>query len=392
VPRGKVRLRRARLALLLGEVVPDQEVESILARLGMQVQRDVDGWQVVPPAFRFDIALEVDLIEEIARVHGYDQITPRQGGQATRLGESPAAQVGAGVLRAVLVQRGYQEAMTYSFVDRERDRLLAGGREGVPLVNPLSADLAVMRQSLWPGLVQALGNNLARQQRRVRLFEAGVRFIPGSTGMTEESVIAGVACGTVFPEQWGSPGPATDFYDVKADIEALLALVGLPGEFDWVADAHPALHPGRSARLRRRGQHVGWLGSLHPSLVKPCGLDEAPLLFEVSLLPLSTATVVACQELSRFPGVRRDIAVVVNRDTPVGRLVAVASEAAGPALREVVVFDIFAGEHIDAGEKSVALGLILQETSRTLTDADIDKIIGGVIQRLATDFSAKMRE
>ncbi|MBL8202511.1 MAG: phenylalanine--tRNA ligase subunit beta [Chromatiales bacterium] len=390
--RPPVNLRRARLARVLGEAVPDPEVEGILVRLGMEVTPDGEGWQVQPPAFRFDISIEVDLIEEIARVHGYDRIAPRPGTQATKLGEAPSTRVSPDILRAVLVQRGYQEAITYSFVDRERDRLLAGGREGVPLANPLTADLAVMRQSLWPGLIQALGHNLSRQQRRVRLFEAGVRFIPGAGGMAEESVLAGIAVGTSVPEQWGEPARSTDFHDVKADLQAVLAVVGAAGEFDWVADTHPALQPGRTARVRRRGQHLGWLGYLHPSLVKPCGLEEAPLLFELNLGSLAAATVTAYQELSRFPAVRRDVAVLVKRDTPVGSLVGAVTDAAGPALREVVVFDIFAGEHIDAGEKSVALGLILQETSRTLTDAETDNIVGGVVQRLARDFGARMRE
>ncbi len=390
--RQPVYLRRGRLALLLGEAVADRDVEGILARLGMQVKPDRDGWQVQPPAFRFDIAVEVDLIEEVARVHGYDRIAARQGTQTTTLGQASSTRVSADVLRAALVQRGFQEAVTYSFVDRELDRLLAGGKEGVPLVNPLSADLAVMRQSLWPGLVQALRHNLSRQQRRVRLFELGVRFIPGPAGLTEEPVLAGIAVGTALPEQWGERARPTEFHDVKADLEAVLDIVGLKAEFDWLADVHPALQPGRTARFRRRGQQLGWVGSLHPRLVRPCGLEEAPLLFELDLNALTVATVAACQEPSRFPAVRRDIAVLVKRDTPVGSLVDAVTDAAGSALREVVVFDIFAGDHIEAGQKSVALGLILQETSRTLTDAETDKIISGVVQRLASDFSARMRE
>jgi len=390
--RPPVTLRRSRLALVLGEVVPDRDVESILSRLGMHVTDNVDGWQVQPPAFRFDIAIEVDLIEEIARVHGYDRIAPRQGIQAMTLGSAPSTRVGSGSLRAALVQRGYQEAVTYSFVDREQDRLLAGGEEGIPLVNPLSVDLAVMRQSLWPGLVHALRHNISRQQRRVRLFEMGVRFIPGPDGMIEESVLAGIVVGTPMPEQWGVPARQVDFHDVKADLEAILGSVGAQAEFSWAAAVHPALQPGRTARLSRQGRHLGWLGSLHPSLIRPCGLEEAPLLFELNLESLTAATVAAYQELSRFPAVRRDIAVLVKHDTPVGSLVGSVTDAAGSTLREVVVFDIFAGEHIEAGEKSVALGLILQETSRTLTDAETDKIISGVVQRLARDFGARMRE
>jgi phenylalanyl-tRNA synthetase beta chain len=391
-PRSPVTLRRARLAQVLGDAVPDQAVETILRRLSMAVDVLAGGWQVRPPAFRFDIAVEVDLIEEVARVYGYDRIATRPGAQTTQLGEAPATRVSMDLLRGAFVQRGYQEVMTYSFVEREQDRIFAGGRDGVPLVNPLSAELAVMRQGLWPGLVQALRHNLARQQRRVRIFEVGVRFHPDAAGLAEEVVLSGLALGSAVPEQWGESARPVDFFDVKSDLEAMLAMLGAPQEFDWVADVHPALHPGIAARLSRRGEHVGWLGALHPGLTKQSGLDEAPIMFELAASGLSNVTLAAYQGLSRFPAVRRDIAVLVARATPVAGLVAAVRDAAGPALREVVVFDIFAGEHIDAAQKSVALGLILQETSRTLTDDDGDQIVAAVVQRLAADFGAKIRE
>lgn len=390
-PPGPVVLRRTRLALVLGHAVPDPEVEGILKRLGMLVEVHADGWRVAPPAFRFDITVEVDLIEEIARVYGYERIPPLPGQQSTELGNAPAAQVSLGQLKVALVQRGYQEAITYSFVDREQDRLFAGGQAGVPLVNPISTELAVMRQGLWPGLVQALQHNLARQQRRVRLFEAGVRFVTSGTGLVEELVISGVAAGTALPEQWGEPSRPVDYFDVKSDLEAILGMAGDPDEFSWSADQHPALHPGRSARLRRHGKHLGWIGDVHPGLVKAAGLDAAPVVFELTASVLMAATMSGYQGLSHFPAVRRDLAVVVAGDTPVARLVTAARDAAGAVLREVVVFDIFAGEHIDSGQKSVALGLILQETSRTLTLVDADEISGRVVQRLAKDFSAKIR-
>jgi len=392
LPRGPVTLRRARLARVLGDEVPDTAVEKILRGLGMAVEAVVEGWQVQPPAFRFDIAVEVDLIEEIARVHGYDRIAMHPGMQATRLGEAPAALVSTDLLRATLVQMGYQEAITYSFIEREQDRLFAGGQQGVALLNPLSAELAVMRQSLWPGLVQALKHNLARQQRRVRLFEAGIRFLPGPDGLVEEEVLAGLAAGAVVPEQWGCSARPLDFFDTKSDVEAVLALLGDPQQFEWVADLHPALHPGRSARLTRSGQHLGWLGAMHPVLAKRCGLDEAPMMFELAVAGLSVASLAAYEGVSRFPAIRRDVAVLVARETPVAGLVAAVRDAAGPALREVTVFDIFAGENIDAAQKSVALGLILQETSRTLTDADGDRIVGTVVRRLGLDFGATIRE
>ena len=391
-PRSLVCLRRNRLASVLGESVPDTVVEAILCRLGMVVRGSADGWQVEPPAFRFDISVEVDLIEEIARVYGYDRIAPRPESQATQLGEAPAARVDANSFRAGFVLRGYQEAITYSFVDRERDRLLAGGREGVPLINPLSAETAVMRQGLWAGLLEALQHNLARQQPRVRLFEMGVRFLPSDAAVVEDAVIAGLAVGPAVPEQWAERARPVDFYDVKSDLEAILGGLGPPEEFAWSAGEHPALHPGKSARLRHRDRQVGWLGVLHPSLAKRWGLEEAPILFEMMLTSLARHTLPAYHGLSRFPTVRRDLAVLVSKETPVGKLVAAARKAAGPALREVIVFDIFEGGHIDATQKSVALGLILQETSRTLTDDDVEKIMAGVVQLLAKDFGARLRD
>lgn len=390
-PLGQVFLRRDRLTRVLGDVVPDAIVETILRRLGMAVSVGANGWHVQPPAFRFDIAVEVDLIEEIARVYGYDRIPPRPGRQTTQLGRAAATRVDVDSLRSGLVLRGYQEAITYSFVDREQDRLFAGGSEGIPLINPLSADLAVMRQGLWPGLVEALQHNLARQQRRVRLFEIGVRFRSAGTSTVEESVVSGLASGTAVQEQWGERARTVDFYDVKSDLEAVFGVLGQSGDFEWAAAEHPALHPGRSARIRSRDKDVGWLGVLHPSLAKRVGLEDAPVVFELILGSLAAQTRPVFQGLSRFPTVRRDVAVLVARETPVGQLVAAATKSAGRVLREVIVFDIFEGGHIDAAQKSVALGLILQETSRTLTDDDVEKIVTGVVESLGTQFDARLR-
>ena len=390
--RGSVTLRRARLAQLLGHVVADTEIMAILQRLGMSVTPAADGWRVVPPAFRFDLAIEADLIEEIARVHGYDQIPAVAGRQTTRLGDSPTGLASPGQIRAVLVQRGYQEAVTYSFVDRELDRHFSGGGVGVALVNPLSSELGTMRQSLWPGLIQAVRHNLDRQHRRVRLFELGVRFLPEQNGLREEPMIAAVAVGRVLPEQWGASSPATDFFDLKSDVEAMLASVAALENFRLVPDEHAALQPGRSARIVRGSEHLGWLGVLHPRLVAMLDLGEAPVLFEVTAEAFTRGRRASYQAVSRFPTVRRDIAVVVSQETPVSALLTASREAAGPVLHEVIVFDIFARGSIETGQKSVALGLILQETSRTLTDADADEIVGNVVQRLATGFGARIRQ
>jgi len=391
-PRAAVTLRRDRLERVLGHRIPDDDVGGILDRLQLANARTDDGWLATPPAFRFDIDAEIDLIEEVARVHGYDRIPARAGHQPTRLGSAPGNTADLGEVRSVLVQRGYQEAMTYSFVAGEIDGLLAGGGAGVALQNPLSAELGMLRRSLWPGLLQALQHNLARQQQRIRLFESGIRFKPGATGLDEESVVAGLVAGSVDPEQWGEPARRVDFFDLRADVEAVLATVAPALPCIWQAARHPALHPGQCAELLRDGRHLGWVGALHPTLVQHFDLDHAPLLFELDSVSLLKTRPGRYTGLSRFPTVRRDIAVVVADDTPVGRLSEAAREAGGARLVDVVVFDIFSGRHVEAGQKSVALGLILQETSRTLTDADADEIVGGVVQRLARDFNARIRD
>jgi phenylalanyl-tRNA synthetase beta chain len=408
-----VLLRRERLAQLLGHQVPDAEVVDILQRLDMLVEaqhggdqlppktlKDVLrqenipwGWQVQAASFRFDIEIEVDLIEEIARIRGYDRIEEVAGRQTTRLGTASDSVVTLDRLKNVLVERGYQEAITYSFIDGELDSQFAGGAQGVPLVNPISAELAVMRQTLWPGLINAVRHNLARQQNRVRLFEAGVRFTPTSAdALSEQAVIAGIAIGNVIPEQWDTKPALVGFFDVKADLEALLRLAGDPASLGFVAAEHPALQPGQTARILRDGVPAGWLGVLHPALRAALELPASPVLFEIDTAALSSAKPRRYQGLSRFPAVRRDLAILVANEVPAGKLLAAVAEAGGPVLKDVVVFDIFADKRIGSGQKSVALGLILQETSRTLTDADIEKIISGVVTHLAMKFGARLRE
>jgi phenylalanyl-tRNA synthetase beta chain len=388
-----VPLRRERLAQVLGQQVADAEVVDILQRLDMRVEAQAWGWQVRAASFRFDIAIEVDLIEEIARIRGYDRIEALAGRQSTRLGAASDSVVGLERLKSVLVERGYQEAITYSFIDAALDSHFAGGAAGVPLVNPISAELAVMRQTLWPGLVNAVRHNLARQQTRIRLFEAGVRFSPvGAGALSEATVIAGVAIGNVFPEQWDAKPASVGFFDVKADVEALLRLAGDPAGLCFVVAEHPALQPGQTARIMRDGVPAGWLGVLHPALRATLDLPASLVLFEIDAAAITYTKPPRYQGLSRFPAVRRDLAILVANDVPADQLLAAVAEAAGPVLREAFVFDIFADKRIGTGQKSVALGLILQETSRTLTDADIEKIISGAVTHLAMKFGARLRE
>ncbi|HXH03174.1 MAG TPA: phenylalanine--tRNA ligase subunit beta, partial [Candidatus Competibacteraceae bacterium] len=286
-----IRLRPARIRLLLGRDYAAAQVEDILSRQGMTLQRDGDAWQVLPPARRFDIAIEADLIEEIARVDGYDNVPVSQPLTRLTMQPQPEAEVPLSRLRETLIQRGYQEAITYSFVDPRFQRLLDPEAETLALANPISADLAVMRTSLWPGLVKALVYNLARQQTRVRLFESGLTFRQEDGALRQRPYIGGVVCGPALPEQWGTATRGVDFYDLKADVEALLALTGEPERFAFVAarPAHPALHPGQCARIERNGMAIGWIGALHPAMERELELDSRVLVFELDLDALRRA-------------------------------------------------------------------------------------------------------
>jgi phenylalanyl-tRNA synthetase beta chain len=391
-PAPAVTLRRSRLARVLGIDPPVEAVTGMLARLGFAPEALPDGWRVSPPSFRFDIEREVDLIEEVARIHGYDRIPAAALQAPTRLGSAGEGRAGTDALRAALAARGYREVITYSFTDATLDARL-GGSGSVALRNPIASDLGVMRSSLWPGLVTTLKHNASRQQSRVRIFEVGRCYAAGSAAgeVVERAVVAALAWGQPLPEQWGVQGAApTDFFDVKADLIALLG----PGaaQLAFVPDAHPALHPGQSARLVDGDVTVGWLGTLHPVVARDLDLAGAPVVFELDLALALRRSPARYVPVSRFPAVRRDLALVVATELAAGAIIAAARSAGGAALRDAVVFDVYTGGKIETGLKSVALGLILQETSRTLTEADVDLIVGRVVQALARDCNARIRE
>lgn len=389
--RPAIGLRAQRLERLLGVAFAAAQVESILRRLHMQAAAVDGGWQVVPPGFRFDIALEQDLIEEVARVSGYSNLPSTLPIGPMAMSGVSEAEVPLARLREVLVERGYQEAITYSFVDPVLQRRFDPERAPLALANPISADLAVMRTGLWPGLVQALIHNVNRQQGRVRLFESGLRFIQEGGQLRQERMIGGLAYGAILPEQWGSAERAVDFYDAKGDVEALIALTRR-ADVAFAPARHPALHPGQSARVSLGGEELGWIGALHPQLQQALEIPGKVFLFELRLEVLQGARLPRFAELSRFPAIRRDIAVVVARDLPAERLVECVRRAAPPSLRELKLFDVYAGERIDSGRKSVALGLTLQEQSRTLTDGEVDTAIAKVVQALREELGATLRE
>ncbi len=388
-----VSLRHARVERVLGTQVSKETIDEILCRLDMQVEANGEGWLVTAPAFRFDISIEEDLIEEIGRIIGYSNLPSIRPQGALRMGECPEARLDKMDLARVLVERGYQEAITYTFVEPKMQQLLDPQRTPIALANPISADMSVMRTTIWAGLLPALQHNINRQQGRVRLFEYGLRFLPlEGDAIQQDNVVAGVVYGNVLPEQWAATEQKLDFFDVKGDVEALMALTGRAEDFSFSADTHPALHPGQAARIALDGKSVGWLGALHPSIESRLGLSGQTFLFEIEAEALFSGTVAKFSEISKYPAIRRDIALVLERAIPSSAVSEVVQRVAPDTLQNLKLFDVYEGEHIDSGRKSLALGLTLQAQSRTLTDEEVDSAIEQIVTTLASELGAALRE
>ncbi|MDE2234384.1 MAG: phenylalanine--tRNA ligase subunit beta [Gammaproteobacteria bacterium] len=391
VPKPRsILLRRERLAEILGVTLPEREVEGILSRLGMRLQKAKLGWRVTTPCFRFDLAWEEDLIEEVGRIHGYANIPSTALAASMQPGKSREELRDPHELRGSLLHRGYTEVITYSFVPAMLDEAIAGKGAAAELENPISSDMSRLRRSLWPGLIQTLQFNLNRQQERIRIFELGRRYIMQDNDIKEDNYISGLAYGPVEPEQWGIHKHPIGFEDMKSDVEALFATAGTRPSF--VPGQHQALHPGKSAAIHLGNARVGWLGELHPVLVKTLGIPGAAVLFEVAQEAVSRVRIPVYEPISRYPMVRRDIAVIIPEQTTADELQACIREAAPKLLQEVRIFDIYRGSGIDSGRKSVALGLILQDSSRTLTDEDADAIMFQVTSRLRQRLGATIRD
>jgi phenylalanyl-tRNA synthetase beta chain len=335
--------------------------------------------------------LEADLIEEVARIYGYDRIP-----EATAIAETPLETVSESsvpVDRAAttLIARDYREAITYSFIDRAADALVAGAESSLELKNPISSEMAVMRSSLWPGLLQAASANLARQQDRVRLFEIGRSYHGSLTEHTEVMRIAAVATGAAFSEQWASKPRNIDFFDVKADVAALLDLAGIE-DVGFETCSHPALQPGQAATVLRAGKPIGLLGKVHPRVAKHFDVTRDVFVFVLDAEAALASSAPRAAAVSRYPSIRRDIAVVVPGSVSGADLIRAIRETNDSLIQGVRIFDIYTGSGIEAGRKSVALGLILQETSRTLTDDDADTAIALAVQKLQHEFGAELRD
>jgi phenylalanyl-tRNA synthetase beta chain len=385
-------LRRERLAALLGTRLQDDRVKSILEALGLQVDTQPAGWRARAPGYRFDLQIEADLIEEVARVHGYERIPETTAFAELPLGPVTEARVDQERIAQTLAARDYNEVVTYSFIDRELNKQFTGRDTELRLSNPIASGMAVMRGSLLPGMLQVAAANLARQQDRIRLFEFGTTFHGTLEKPVEVARLAGLATGAVHGEQWGSESRTADFFDIKSDLEALLATTGAKGGLAFEPSQHAALQPGQTARILRDGEAIGVAGKLHPSQGRFFDIDKDVLVFELDVQRAFAAEIPCAAAQSRFPSVRRDIAVVVDNQVSARELIDVVLSAAPDIIRRVVIFDVYRGPGIEAGRKSVAFGLILQETSRTLTDEDADTATLAAVRGLQREFAAILRE
>ncbi|GAB4127476.1 MAG: phenylalanine--tRNA ligase subunit beta [Sideroxydans sp.] len=373
-----VRLRLARLTRVLGISLDADQVGGIFTRLGMTFSRAGDDFFVTPPSYRFDLAIEEDLIEEVARVYGYDNIQPAQVHGVMRMLAQPAHQRPAMVVRQAMTRRDYQEVITYSFVEAEWERTLCGNDTPLLLKNPIASQMSAMRSSLLGGLLNTLRGNLARKQARVRLFEIGGCFARSAAGYTQTDYLSALAYGDALPEQWGSAARPCDFYDAKGDLEALFH----PRKLEFEAVSHPACHPGRTARVWWQGRPIGWIGELHPRWQQAFDLPQAPLWFEVELSALLADALPQLQRVSRLPPVRRDIAVLVDDTVSAHSLLAAAQSASAPYVTEFALFDLYRGKGLPIGKKSLAFRVLLQDTEKTLTEKEIESSISLLVQTL----------
>ena len=390
-----IRLRNERLAQQLGVSIAPADVDDMLTRLGLTlVERNNASSVWIAPSWRFDLAIEQDLVEEVARIYGYNNLPTSTPMMALELEPNAESVQGISLFRAQLVGRGYQEVITYSFVDPELQKMIEPDLLAVPLVNPISADMGVMRTSLWPGLLNTAVYNLNRQQSRVRIFEVGQCFVPGQKGvssLTQNTMLGGLICGSRSPIGWTAGKDKVDFYDIKGDIEGLTGLTGLQHTFSFNAATHPALHPGQCAQLTRNGEAIGWVGQLHPRIQSSLGIDSGVYLFQINADKIAEVRIPMHEEVSKFPEVKRDLAFFVETSVGAQTLIDHAKNVAGDLLVGLKLFDVYQSKDLENKGKSIALGLTFQHGSRTLTDEEVSQAVDRVVSELAAECKADLR-
>lgn len=384
-------LRRQRLHKLLGAQIDDQFIADILLRIGCEVSDCADGWKVKAPSYRFDIQIEVDLIEEVARVYGYNNLPESQVAMPLNLKPLPESEQDTQMLRQALVQRGYHEVITYSFVEEQALKKLSPEVPYVLLRNPISEDMKAMRTTLFPGLLQTISYNQKRQQGRIRIFETGLVFSLENGETQQTAVIGGAICGECLPGGWADPARKVDFYDLKGDVENLLAMSHLHGRATFKPTQAPEFHPGQCAAIMLNDQHIGIMGQLHPQWLKDFDLNSPVYMFQIFMDSLLSMQVPQVTGISKFPEVQRDLAFLVEKHLAVQALVDVIKAVNSPLLKSVNIFDVYQGQGVADTHKSVALSLQIQHQDRTLQDEEVDQLIEIIKQKVEQDLGATLR-
>ncbi|WP_345867475.1 phenylalanine--tRNA ligase subunit beta [Shewanella algae] len=390
-----IKLRRSKLDKLLGHQISDADVEEILTRLGFQVEKQGSDWQVKTATYRFDMAIEEDLIEEVARIYGYNNIPNTAPLAHLSMTDHKESDLKLSRVRAMLVARGFQEAVTYSFVDPKLQKLVHPDSEAMVLPNPISSEMSAMRLSMFTGLLNAVGYNQARQQTRVRLFETGLRFIPDAqaeSGVRQQAMLGAVIAGPQSDEHWSMESKTVDFFDLKGDLEAIIGLTVSEAEFSFKGAQHPAIHPGQCAEILRNDRVIGYLGAVHPSLEKPFGLNGKTIVFELELDALLQAKLPQAQAVSKFPANRRDIAIVVDEEVAAGDVMTLIRKVGENQLVGLNLFDVYRGKGVEQGKKSLAIALTLQDNTRTLEEKEIAEMVDTVVSALKSEFNASLRD
>jgi phenylalanyl-tRNA synthetase beta chain len=384
--RNTVNLRYTRLLSVLGIAIPQKTVGTLLTQLGFEFTENGDVFAVKAPTYRFDIAREEDLIEEIARLHGYDKIPAIKPTANLSILDAPEAAWNKASMAGVLRDFGYQEVVTYSFVDESWERDLMGNAAPIALKNPIASNLSVMRSGLWGGLLDALTYNLNRKQERVMLFEIGASYFSEKKSYREETQVSGLCYGAFAPEQWGENARDVDFYDVKAIVDTLTN-----NQAEYRQEAHSALHPGQSARIYLHNKPIGWLGKLHPKWQQQYSLPKNTVLFELQVASLLQTKVTKYQEVPKFLPVRRDIAIVVDADLPVQAIVNAVNSARINLVQQIQLFDIYQGKGIAENKKSLAFLVLMQDTHKTLLDIEAETAMAELLKLLEKQFGATLR-
>lgn len=384
--RKPVALRLAKLVSVLGISLDESVVVGLLNQLGFAYQVQAGVFTVTPPSYRFDIEIEEDLIEEIARLHGYDNIPAIAPHADLMMLPNSEKTLNRAILRDALSANGYQEVVNYSFVDASWETDLLGNQDAITLKNPIASNMSVMRSGLWGGLLDTLVYNLNRKQERVRIFEIGASYLKNGAEFTETTRISGLAYGDVMPEQWADAARSIDFYDVKADVDVLTN-----GHAQYVAATHPALHPGQSAQVILDGKVIGFIGKLHPKWQQHYQLPRNAILFELDVLPLLQSQVAKYQEIAKFPPARRDLAVLVDDALSVQAILSTMQQAKIEYVTEIALFDVYRGKGIAENKKSLAFLVLMQDTQKTLTDTEADTIMAQLLALIAQEHGAELR-